>query len=406
MNGVDPAETELPFGTRLRYFRKRSGKTREVLGGLLGKSASWVKAVESGRLQPPRLQTLLKIAELLGIRDLSDLVGGQPLPVDNFRGPGHPALAAVRKAVNRIALSDAREVNLGHLRLRLADAWKIRHASPNHRTALGELLPGLITEAQAAITTADLSERREAYAILAEVMNLAQMYAAYQPDGNLLWRIAERGMNAAQESGNRAVIGSAAWFLCQVQRDAGQWDDSADLVEDALSVLLPAAENGDTEHLSLYGALAFEASYTAARAGEAGYAWRMWDKANEAASRLPEGFYHPQTSFSRGIITAHAVTTAVELQQPGTALRYARQLDPTTIPSQPRRSRHLIEVARAHHAQGDHEATLATLRSAQQTAPETMRYNGFARVMTLDLMEGPKPVREDASRLAEAVGLL
>jgi transcriptional regulator with XRE-family HTH domain len=396
----------MPFGARLKYYRTRAGKTREVLGGLVGKSASWVKAVETGRLQMPRLQVLLKIAEVLNIRDVSDLVGDQSLPVDSFRGPGHPALTAVRKAVNSLAIADPYEVNLAHLRLRLADAWRVRHASPNHRTALGELLPGLITEAQAATTTADLTERREAYATLAEVMNLAQMFAAYQPDGNLLWRIAERGMMAAQESGDRAVIASAVWFMCQVHRDAGQWDDSADIIDGALTMLRPRLADAPTAELSMYGALCFEAAYTAARAGESAQAWRMWDQAEAVAQRLPEGHYHPQTSFSRAIIGAHAVTAAVELAQPGTALQYARRTPLAAIPSNPRRSRHLVEVARAEYAQGAYEDALATLRTAHQTAPETVRFNGFARRMTLQLLEGPKPLREQATELAVAVGLV
>jgi hypothetical protein len=42
------------FGARLRAHRERAGKTRPVLGGLVGRSAEWVKALENGRLLPPR----------------------------------------------------------------------------------------------------------------------------------------------------------------------------------------------------------------------------------------------------------------------------------------------------------------------------------------------------------------
>jgi len=41
-------------GERIRHFRDRAGMSRPILGGLVGKSREWVKAVESGRLQPPR----------------------------------------------------------------------------------------------------------------------------------------------------------------------------------------------------------------------------------------------------------------------------------------------------------------------------------------------------------------
>jgi Helix-turn-helix domain len=40
-------------GQRILYFRARAGMTRAVLGGLVGRSAEWVKAVESGRLLTP-----------------------------------------------------------------------------------------------------------------------------------------------------------------------------------------------------------------------------------------------------------------------------------------------------------------------------------------------------------------
>jgi transcriptional regulator with XRE-family HTH domain len=36
-------------GRRIRFWRERRGMTREILGGLVGKSASWVKAVETDR---------------------------------------------------------------------------------------------------------------------------------------------------------------------------------------------------------------------------------------------------------------------------------------------------------------------------------------------------------------------
>jgi transcriptional regulator with XRE-family HTH domain len=53
-------------GERIKHFRTRVGMSRPVLGGLVGRSAEWVKAVETGRLQVPRLPMLLQIARALG----------------------------------------------------------------------------------------------------------------------------------------------------------------------------------------------------------------------------------------------------------------------------------------------------------------------------------------------------
>jgi transcriptional regulator with XRE-family HTH domain len=50
----------LKVGQRIHYFRTRAGMTRAVLGGLVGRSAERVKAVESGRLLTPRLPLLVR----------------------------------------------------------------------------------------------------------------------------------------------------------------------------------------------------------------------------------------------------------------------------------------------------------------------------------------------------------
>lgn len=191
-NGAVPDREipELSFGERLKYLRSRRGMTREVLGGLVGKSAEWVKAIENGRLQQPKLHMLLRLAEALRIRELSELTGDRSVPIRVFTGPGHPALSAVRAAINTIAWADGPPEPLDHLQARLDAAWRARHASPDHRTVLGAILPGLIRDAQRAVSFYEGTERRRAHAILAETYNLAQFFLAYQPAADLLWRVA------------------------------------------------------------------------------------------------------------------------------------------------------------------------------------------------------------------------
>jgi hypothetical protein len=90
----------------------------------------------------------------------------------------------------------------------------------------------------------------------------------------------------------------------------------------------------------------------------------------------------------------------------GEAVRQAERIDASAIPSRPRRARHLIETARGHHGKGDTVAAIGTLRQAYESAPETIRYNGYARRITLDLLTGPASVRNDAHDLAVKVGLV
>ncbi|MFF0445612.1 helix-turn-helix domain-containing protein [Streptomyces sp. NPDC004609] len=407
----DPYRDPIAFGQRLKILRTRRGQTREQLGGLMGKSASWVRALEEGRLKVPRLDVVLRIAEILRVRDLSDLTGDQSVPVALFTGPGHPRLAAVRSAVDAFPLTTGREApTVGHLTARLARAWAARHSAPDHREVVGALLPELVKDAQAAVRQADsAAERRAAQGVLSEVYSLAQFFLAYQPDTALLWRVAERGMVAAQESEDPHTIGVAAWLTAQAHRDSGPGHyDAADAVTmGALSFLAPLLSDAADDVLAIAGALTFEAGYTAARRGESGTAWQYWDRSRAMADRLPEAYYHPVTSFSRAIVGAHAVTVAVELHAGGESVRQAAASEATTIPSRPRRARHRIEQARGYQLDGQPDVALATLAQAHEAAPETIKYNGYAKRIILEEAASKAPGRRQrACELAVKLGML
>ncbi|MFI9647448.1 helix-turn-helix domain-containing protein [Streptomyces sp. NPDC052040] len=407
----DPYADPLVFGQRLQILRVRRGMTRDQLGGLLGRSGSWVKSIETGRLKTPRLEVILRIAELLRVRELSELTGDQSVRVELFDGPGHPRLAAVKAAVDAFPPSARHEAPPpAHLRARLAHAWAARHSAPHHREVIGALLPDLIRDAQLAVRQADgAPHRRAAQAVLAEVYSLCQFFVAYQPDPALLWRVAERGLVAAQESEDPHAIGVAAWLAAQAHRDAGLAHfDAADAVNlETLAFLEPLLPDAPDDVTAIAGALTFEAGYTAARRGETGTAWRYWDRARVMADQLPVDYYHPVTSFSRAIMGAHAVTVAVELRQGGESVRQAAAADAVMIPSRPRRARHRIEEARGYHLDGQPDAALATLNRAHEAAPETIRYNGYAKRIVLEEAEAKSPARRRrASELAVKLGLL
>lgn len=98
---------------------------------------------------------------------------------------------------------------------------------------------------------------------------------------------------------------------------------------------------------------------------------------------------------------------AVELHAGGESVRQAARTDATVIPSQPRRARHRIEEARGYQLNGQPEVALATLEKANAAAPETIRYNGYARRIILEESEAKSPRRRRrAAALATKVGLL
>lgn len=143
---------------RIQILRERKGLTRTILAGLAGMSASWLKGIEQGRRLPPRLPVLVKLAEALAVGDVAvlagtdmDLGGATTVPVASFARIPHDAVPAIREAVRDPMLTvPAGPVDVTALAARVADAWKIWHTSPQHRTDVGRVLPRLITDARSA----------------------------------------------------------------------------------------------------------------------------------------------------------------------------------------------------------------------------------------------------------------
>ena len=399
----------LTTGQRIKLYRLRAGKTRAVLGGLVGRSAEWVKSVEMGRILPPRIQMLNQIARALKV-PVQALIAEHDQAI-MAAGAGHAALPAVREALNRWPVhDDAEPRSLDRIAARLGVAWRARHAAPDHRTVIGALLPNLIRDAQSAALAHQGAQQRQAKALLADALGLSQMFLAYQPAADLLWRVADRAVVASRESGDPVAMAQAIWFAAEAHRDAGDWDTAMAINQDGIAAMEreldePGRGEPSDAMLGMYGALHAAAAFTAARAGESGHAWRYWDKADEIVHRLPNDYYHRVTSFSRPVMIAHAVTLEVELRKGDKAVHTASRTQAEQIRSRPRRARHLIEVARGHHQQNEHEATLNLLASAYETAPETIRYNLYARQMVADLFDGPPTLRRDANDLAIKVGL-
>ncbi|WP_431044283.1 helix-turn-helix domain-containing protein [Streptomyces sp. P1-3] len=404
-----PYTQPLVFGQRMQVLRTRRGMSRTVMAGLVGKSTSWVKQVERGDIGVPSLSMILRIAEVLRVRDLSDLTGDQTLPTHLFIGPGHPKLSAVRTAIDTFPFTADREAPpSANLSARMSRAWSARHCAANHREVVGTLLPDLIRDAQLAVCQTDrAADRRAAQAALAEVYSLCQFFLAYQPDTALYWRVVERRMVAAQESEDPHAIGVAAWLAAEAHRDSGHYDAADAVTADTLRYLEPLLADAATDVRAIVGALKMAAGYTAARRGDTGTAWHLWDQAAGVAKKLPADYFHPVTSFSRAIMGAHAVTIAVELHAGGESVRQVAAADATTIPSRPRRARHRIEEARGYHIDGQPEAAIATLSKAYEAAPDTVQYNGYARRIVLEEAESKSPARRRrAAELAARIGVL
>ncbi|MCW3816605.1 helix-turn-helix domain-containing protein [Micromonospora sp. DR5-3] len=391
------------FGARLRAHRERAGKTRPVLGGLVGRSAEWVKALENGRLLPPRLPMLLRLAEVLDISDLADLTGDQSLPVASVTRAGHPDVDNVAAAMQRAAVPVGEPTPVDVLRGLVDQAWALWHRSTVERTAVAAVLPGLLADAQRSARRLDGLARRQALVELARVYHLAQLYLAHQPYPELVWLAADRAMLAAQDADDPAAIAVAAWYYAHVYRGANQVDAAEQVLVDAAGLVDPAA---GAEQLARWGQAQLGIALGHSKAGRAGKAWRAWNAAEKAASRLGDGYAHPWLMFGPAACAAYAVTIETDLCRPGEAVRRADTTDFRALPSHTRRAAALIEAARAHMLNRGEVAAMHLLGRALRDSVDTVRHQPFARTVALELSSRPGTVGEDARELALAIGVM
>ena len=163
------------IGERLRHHRARAGLTRAQLGGLVGRSPSWVARAERGEIRLDRLSILQKLGRALGV-PLGELVGvgawggthRRRTAVSAIRARGEAtvrvcgahldagrrrtvaAVAAVRRTsgplvvgagaavavhLRRVRVSARRGLALALMGLTLAMAWVIAHLAKLPSTA-------------------------------------------------------------------------------------------------------------------------------------------------------------------------------------------------------------------------------------------------------------------------------
>jgi transcriptional regulator with XRE-family HTH domain len=401
------SDGEATFGERLSLHRRRTGMTRPVLGGLVGRSAEWVKAVETGRLGPPRLPMLLRLAEVLGISDLADLTGDQSMTPARHSYGQHPAVPAIRDAVQRYILGPpAVEPHpVATLRTRVAAAWRTWHSSATRRSDVGAMLPALITDCQVAAAH-EGPERRAAHAVLADAFHLAQHVLVNAAEPQLQWRVVERAMTAARIADEPLALAGAAWSVGNLLRIDGAMDAALTLVRDAAAVLEPRMAEEPPDWLGLWGALQLHAAVTAARAGRDGDAWNFWDRAERATRRLPAGYAHPWTAFGEANVRLHAVSLTMDLWRSREALRRAESIEPESIPSRERRGRLFVELARGHHAARDRRAATRLLLRACDEGTDGVRYSPAARHIVDDLAARPPAgARDEVQNLLTRLGL-
>ncbi len=401
--------TGTELGERVTELRTRRGLSQRELAAEVGRSESWVSQVERGVLRVDRVPVLQALADALGVtlRDLrpetgeprpqesggSDLdtlrlvITGHPAPSLLLGGPGtagHPTADALAQQVH--------------------EAWQLVHASSFR--AANALLVDLLPALEQSMRLARRPERPHRARLLADAYQAASSAFARLDEADAAWVAADRAINVAEAGGDPLGALSGLFRMAHAFITLRRLDQAEHAALSGIEALRPAAESDEAtpEQLSVYGALHLVLAIVHARAGQRSAARDAIAIGRAIGARIGSDRNDYETEFGPTNVELHAVAVNVELGDAGEALDVAAAVDASGLSAE-RRSRLLIDVARAHAQRRHFGDAIQALLAAEATAPEQVHTHALARQLIRDLVaitgrRAPEELTELARRSA------
>ncbi|MEU1624107.1 helix-turn-helix transcriptional regulator [Streptomyces sp. NPDC020096] len=378
--------TNLTIGERVAWYRRRRGISQEVLAGLVGRTVDWLSKAENNRIELDRLSVIKSLADALDVT-LGDLLA-EPTLMDWTHESGSKTVPALRSALMNYRQltpllgvpTEGEPSPLNELRAAVAEVWdayqESRYGFATRR------LPLLLADALMAVQSYDGHDREQAHEIAAMTYQGAAMVLTKLGETDLAWIAADRGLAAAQQTGNPVVTGSLFRSVAHCLLSNGRFDAATQLVGDAADYLRPDLAGSSPEFLSIYGTLFLTGSMAAARAEDRTTTRAYLVEAERIAQQLGEDANHMWTAFGPTNVAIHRVATAAELGDIQIAVELGPQIDTRTLPTE-RRTRHNLEVARALSSRNRIDDALALILEAEGWAPEQVRSHYLARELVL-----------------------
>ncbi|MBD0737873.1 helix-turn-helix domain-containing protein [Streptomyces sp. CBMA29] len=390
------SEERRAFGARVARLRSQRGLTQAELARRISRTASWMSQVERGVQPVVRLDVLRLLADGLGV-SVNALQPGAleetPAPPPTREEPndldatrllisGHPALDALFGAG-----PDVRDADLAAFEHSVDTAWDLAHAA--RFTELNTVLAPLLPRLEAAARTAARPEAQAAlHALLGRLYQAVSAAFARQGESDAAWVAADRAIRSAEQSEQPYAVGAAVFRLTQAFMRAQRLDQAEHAATSAVGALHVHIERERTtppEAWSVLGALHLVLALVHARAGRRTEARAEITKARETAGRLGENRNDFNLEFGPTNVEVWAIAVAIDLGDAGEALDIGQGLDTSGLSTE-RRSRLLIDLARAHTQRRQVGEALACLLSAEELAAESVRASAAARDCVRELL--------------------
>jgi transcriptional regulator with XRE-family HTH domain len=386
-NGVDDHE----LGRRIAYWRERRGMTQQLFADRIGRSKSWVEKVEAGRRSADRLSVMETVCEVLRL-DLPVLIGRE-LPRDSEQCLDNTEVEAIRAALERYEgittgpAASEEPPEPASLRQQCDYVWHAFESAAYE--VVGRSLPGLLYNSQRAHR---VYANAESANVLAEVYQVTASTARKLGEFELAWIAGDRGIPAAEESGDRLLTATAAFRVANALLAIGRANAAYDLNVSFVDRLEPSLRT--PADLSVYGTMLLQAAIAGARKGDNRAVRDLLREAKEIADRTGPGRNDYRTEFGPVNVAIHRVSALVELGEGGAAVEAAASVPQQDLAQlrRERRANHLVDVARGYSQWGKRDTALETLLDAEQLAPAEVRCRPIARSTITDLVRRSRGV--------------
>jgi transcriptional regulator with XRE-family HTH domain len=341
-------------GARIMARRRSRGLTRRILADLVGCSEEWLRLVENGVKPLDRLSTIMRIAEVLRVEDLSEFVGGRTkLPPACDHGESDEVGNALLLPGRFIGEATESVLRVQH---HVMTAWEIWQRSPHRYTETRRRLPPLLSMADLSARVATGADREAGTAGLTQVYRL--FAALLRSCGQHALALVAADRAVASSAGSAITKAEVAGVLVSLGRYAdARW-------------LCLAVIDERPESLEVTGLCYLTAALAAAEESDVLRTEELLNHARRIGDRLG-----PQFALE---VDLHRVAVAVRMGRCAQAIRLAAGVDADRLPDKDRQARHLLAVATAHAMDGDSSAAMALLWRIVEGCPEELRFNADA----------------------------
>jgi transcriptional regulator with XRE-family HTH domain len=382
-------------GQNIKHVRKLRGLSQRELADASGVSLATIRALEQGKYQTARMETLRKLAAQLRVSTMH--LAGDPSE-DGATAETVDRWAAVRHAIERPPLAigmEDRPPSVEGVRESLMASLPL--FSGDKFADLSRVLPPLLRDAEAL----GPDGRR----VRVRLLQLAGWLMVQTRQFDAAETALQRALDDASDRMDAAAtVNTLCWLylrrgeLTQAYETAVQWADEME----------PRVSRATLAELSTWGWMLLRVSAAAVRNSQPGEAEDALKFATAAAVAMGRE-YAPENDFLRTFgpttVKLKAAENASIIDRPDMVLRLAERIPVTGLrPTSNNRNRHLLDVADAHARTGQYAEAFDKLANILESSPEWLPNQRYARDVLGRVVKGRRTLTVEMRELAGAIG--